>query len=142
MDNKNIKKLILKKNQAYKSYLWSNKSLQFLNHFQFLQTKLNSLIEESKEKYHAPLSKKLLDPQTSPKSYWSMLKTLFWIMKKFLAFHLYYIKINLLSISEKKLKCLIIVLLISVLYWRTSYLQHSKKTGESLTTMIFQIKIF
>ena len=38
------------KNQAYKSYLWSNKSLQFLNQFQFLQIKLNSLIEESKEK--------------------------------------------------------------------------------------------
>ena len=43
--NKNIKQLILEKNQAYKSYLRSNKSLHFLNHFQFLQTKLNSLIE-------------------------------------------------------------------------------------------------
>ena len=73
--NKNIKQLILEKNQAYKSYLWSNKSLQFLNQFQFLQTKLNSLIEESKEKYYVHLSKKLLDPQTSPKSYWSILKT-------------------------------------------------------------------
>ena len=54
---------------------WSNKSLPFLNQFQFLQTKLNSLIEESKEKYYVRLSKKLLDPQTSPKSYWSILKT-------------------------------------------------------------------
>ena len=66
------KQLILEKNQAYKSYLRSNKSLQFLNHFQFLQTKLNSLIEESKGKYYVRLSKKLLDPQTSPKSYWSI----------------------------------------------------------------------
>ena len=73
--NKNIKQLILQKNQAYKSNLRSNKSLQFLDHFQFLQTKLNSLIEESKEKYYVRLSKKLLDPQTSPKSYWSILKT-------------------------------------------------------------------
>ena len=48
--NKNIKQLILEKNQAYKAYFQSNKSLQFLNHFQSLQTKLNSLIEESKEK--------------------------------------------------------------------------------------------
>ena len=63
--NKNIKQLIIEKNQAYKSYLRSNKSLQFINHFQFLQTKLNSLIEESKEKYYVRLSKKLLDPQTS-----------------------------------------------------------------------------
>ena len=29
--NKNIKQLILEKNQVYKSYLLSNKSLQFLN---------------------------------------------------------------------------------------------------------------
>ena len=35
----------------------------FLNQFQFPQTKLNSLIEESKEKYYVRLSKKLLDPQ-------------------------------------------------------------------------------
>ena len=70
-----MKQLILVKNQAYKSYLRSNKSLQFLNQFQFLQTKLNSLIEESKEKYYVRLCKKLLDPQTSPKSYWSILKT-------------------------------------------------------------------
>ena len=70
--NKNIKQLILAKNQVYKSYLWSNKSLQFLNQFQFLQTKLNSLIEESKEKYYVCLSKKVLDPQTNPKSYWSI----------------------------------------------------------------------
>ena len=34
--NKNIKQLILEKNQAYKSYLRSNKFLQFLNHFQLL----------------------------------------------------------------------------------------------------------
>ena len=63
---KNIKQLILEKNQAYKSYLRSNKSLRFLNQFQFLQAKLNSLIEESKEKYYVRLSKKLLDPQTNP----------------------------------------------------------------------------
>ena len=73
--NKNIKQLILEKNEAYKSHLRSNKFLHFFNHFQFLQTKLNSLIEESKEKHYARLSKKLLDPQTSPKSYWSISKT-------------------------------------------------------------------
>ena len=44
--NKNIKQFILEKDQAYKSYLWSNKPLQFLNHLQFLQTKLNSFIEK------------------------------------------------------------------------------------------------
>ena len=36
------------KNHAYKSYIRNDKSLQFFNQFQFLQTKLSSLIEESK----------------------------------------------------------------------------------------------
>ena len=74
--NKNIKQLILEKNQVYKSCLRSNKSHHFLNQFQFLQTKLNSLIQEPKEKYYVRLDKKL-DPQTSPKSYGSILETFF-----------------------------------------------------------------
>ena len=49
--NKDIKQLILDKNHAYKSYIHNDKSLQFsksissINQFQFLQTKLSSLIE-------------------------------------------------------------------------------------------------
>ena len=65
--NKDIKQLILKKNHAYKSYIRNDKSLQFFNRFQFLQTKLKSLIEESKNQYYARLSHKLLDPKTSQK---------------------------------------------------------------------------
>ena len=42
--NKDIKQLILDKNHAYKSYIRVDKSLQFFNQFQFLQTKLSSLI--------------------------------------------------------------------------------------------------
>ena len=49
--------------------------MQFFNQFQFLKTKLNPLIEESKKQYYARLSHKLLDPNTSQKSYWSILKT-------------------------------------------------------------------
>ena len=73
--NEDIKQLILDKNHACKSYIRSDKSLQFLNQFQFLQTKLISLIEESKNQYYIRLSHKLLDPNTSQKSYWSILKT-------------------------------------------------------------------
>ena len=73
--NKDIKQLILDKNHAYKSYIRNDKSLQFFNQFQFLQTKLSSLIEESKNQYYTRLSHKLLDPKTSQKSYWSILKT-------------------------------------------------------------------
>ena len=73
--NKDIKQLILDKNHAYKSYIRNDKSLYFLKQFQFLQTKLSSLIEESKNQYYTHLSHKLLDPKTSQKLYWSILKT-------------------------------------------------------------------
>ena len=73
--NKNIKKLINDKNHVYKSYRQNENNLPSFQNFQFLQSKLNSLTEESKHKYHPCLSKKLSDPVTSPKSYWSILKT-------------------------------------------------------------------
>ena len=62
--NKDIKQLIFDKNHAYKSYISKDKSLYFLNQFQFLQTKLSSLIEESKNQYYTRLSHKLLDPKS------------------------------------------------------------------------------
>ena len=58
-----------------RSRLRSDKSLQFFNQFQFLQKKLSSLIDESKNHYYTGLSHKLLDLKTSQKSYWSILKT-------------------------------------------------------------------
>ena len=73
--NKDIKQLILVKNHAYKFYIHSDKSLQFFYQFQFLQTKLSSLIGESKNQSYTRLSHKLLGPKTSQKSYWSILKT-------------------------------------------------------------------
>ena len=73
--NKDIKQAILNKNHAYKSYIRNDKSLHFFNQFQFLQARLSSLIEESKNQYYTRLSHKLLDPKTSQKSYWSILKT-------------------------------------------------------------------
>ena len=73
--NKDIRQLILDKNHAYKSYIGNDKSLQFFNQFQFLQTKLSSLIEESKNQYYTRLSNKLLDPKTNQKHCWSILKT-------------------------------------------------------------------
>ena len=55
--NKNVSQLILEKNQVYKSFLRSNKFLQLLNQFQFLQMKLNSLSEESNERHYIRSSK-------------------------------------------------------------------------------------
>ena len=45
------------------------------NKFQSLQAHLKTTTEESKLKYYSRLSDKLLDSKTSPKPYWSILKT-------------------------------------------------------------------
>ena len=66
--NKDVKQVILNKNHGYKSYIHNDNSLQFFNQSQFLQTKLNSLIEESRNQYYACLSHKLLDTKTWQKS--------------------------------------------------------------------------
>ena len=67
--NKDIK-LILDKNHPYKSYIHNGKSFQLFNQFQFLLTKLSSLIEESMSQYYTRLSHKLSDAKASQKSYW------------------------------------------------------------------------
>ena len=43
--------------------------------FKALQYQLNIYIEELKEKYYTKLSSRLANPLTSPKTYWSILKT-------------------------------------------------------------------
>ena len=74
--NKNIKKLINDKNHAGKYYLQNENNYSTFQNSQFLQFKLNSLIETSQHNYNVLLSKKkLLDPAASPKSYWSILNT-------------------------------------------------------------------
>ena len=73
--NKEIKKLMLEKNLAFKSYCYSNKSVFLFEKFKALQYRLNISIEESKEKYYTKLSSRLANPLTSPKTYWSILKT-------------------------------------------------------------------
>ena len=73
--NKEIKKLMTEKNLAFKSYCCSNKNMFLLEKFKALQYQLHISIEESKEKYYTKLSSRLADPLTSPKTYWSILKT-------------------------------------------------------------------
>ena len=72
--NNNIKKMFNDKNCANKSYHQNVNDSSTFQNFQFLQSRLNLLIEKSNLKYYARLSKKLLDPMTSLKTYWSRLK--------------------------------------------------------------------
>ena len=64
------------KNAIYKNYLKNNKSNQSFATFQSFQSQLSSLITNLKNKYCSKVAEKLLDPSTSPKTYWSILKTL------------------------------------------------------------------
>ena len=73
--NKEIKQLIEQKNQFYKRFIRSNKSLLYINQFKALQDKLAFLIKKSKNRYYSKLSQKLFNKATSSKAYWSILKT-------------------------------------------------------------------
>ena len=59
----------------YKNYLKNNKSNQSFETFQSFQSQLSSLIASLKNKYYSKVAKRLLDPRTTPKSNWSILKT-------------------------------------------------------------------
>ena len=58
--NKAIKKLIVEKNLAFKSYGCSNKNMFLFKKFKALQNQLNISFEESKEKYYTKLSSRLV----------------------------------------------------------------------------------
>ena len=106
--NKEIKKLMLEKNLAFKSYCYSNKSMFFFEKFKAFQYQLNMSIEELKEKYYTKLSSRLADPLTSPKTYWSILKT--FLNNKKIPCIPPFMKTNLLQTSKKKLNYLTIFL--------------------------------
>ena len=75
--NKEIKKLVLHKNRAFDAYSRSKNNTDLFNKFQSLQGHLKTSTEKSKLKYYSRLSYKLLNSKTSPKPYWSILKTFF-----------------------------------------------------------------
>ena len=66
---KKIKKLMIEKNLAFKSYCCSNRNMSLLEKFKTLQYHVHISIEESKGKYYTKLSSRLCDPLTSPKTY-------------------------------------------------------------------------
>ena len=73
--NKKIKKLVIEKNLAFKSYCCYNRDISFSKNVKpYSIYQLHICIEESNEKYYTKLSSRLADPLTSPKTYWSILK--------------------------------------------------------------------
>ena len=65
----NIKQLIKEENNTYKSYILSDKNPQIFDRVKSLQNRLQSLIEGNKEKYYLLISKILMDPITSAKTF-------------------------------------------------------------------------
>ena len=111
--NSSIKRLIQDKNEAYKCFKRSNNNIRYFENFQSLQNLLGFSIDAPKERYYSRLSKKLMEPSTSPKTFWSVLKS-FHNNKKYPVFHQFFTKIDLLQISKKKPNCLILFLLSNV----------------------------
>ena len=73
--NSSIRCLIQDKNEAYKRFKRSNNNSQYFENFQSLQNLLGVSIEAPKERCYSRLSKKLMEPSTSSKTYWSVLKS-------------------------------------------------------------------
>ena len=73
--NSKIKQLIQEINNTYRIYILSNKNLQIFEKVNYLQNQLKLLTESNKERYYLRISKKLMDPMASAKTYWSMLKS-------------------------------------------------------------------
>ena len=72
-----IKKKINEKDSFYRSYIQNGRSLSDFEKVQESCCTINNLILESKKAYYNRLSNKLSNPKTSPKAYWSILKSFF-----------------------------------------------------------------
>ena len=111
MDEK-IKKLVRHKNCAFNSYSWDKNNADLFKKFQSPQAHLKTSIEKSNQNYYSHLSNKLLDGKTSPKLYWSILKT--FLNNKKLYFNSYTMA-NLSRTLRKRLNSLMTSLQGSVL---------------------------
>ena len=74
---KKIKDKIEIKNSFYRRYLLGGKRFSELEVVDNLTISINEMISNSKNSYYDTLSKKLSDPKTTPKAYWSILKSFF-----------------------------------------------------------------
>ena len=70
-----IKKVLRKKNRLYKKYIASGKN-NFANELSHLSDLVSDLIDKTKSKYFSDLGKRMNDPLTAPKTYWSLLRRL------------------------------------------------------------------
>ena len=72
-----MKHKIHEKKLFYRRYLRNGKLLSDLEVVEDLNKSIHEMITISKNRYYDRLSNKLSDPKTSPKAYWSILKSFF-----------------------------------------------------------------
>ena len=70
-----IRTAIEMKSNAYKEYIRSGMRHNYYIRLENLTTALPNLILDTKTEYHSKLAAKLVNPSTSVKTYWSLLKT-------------------------------------------------------------------
>ena len=63
------------KNNAYKEYIRSDMRHNYYVRLENLTTELSNLIRDTKTEYHSKLAAKFVNPGTSAKTYWLILKT-------------------------------------------------------------------
>ena len=71
-----IRAAIEMKNNAYKVYIRSGMMHNSYVRLENLTTELSDLIRDTKTEYHGKLAAELINPSTSVKTYWLILKTL------------------------------------------------------------------
>ena len=69
-----IRVVIEMKKNAYKEYIRSGMRHNYYVRFENLRTELSNLIRDTKTEYHSKLAAKLVNPSTSARTYWSILK--------------------------------------------------------------------
>ena len=72
--NSEVKKALQVKNRLFTRVKSNINNCTFLEKLQYLQNELNDLIDTAKRQYYKQISIKLMDPTTSAKTYWSILK--------------------------------------------------------------------
>ena len=75
-DSKWIKRKIMDKKVACKSFHTDNKIYNIYLKLQTISTELSEIILKRKDDYNRQLPNKLNDPESKPKAYWSISKTL------------------------------------------------------------------
>ena len=81
--NNVIKNSIKKRDFFYQQLKKYNSNLTYSDVMNELTLELSTIISQRKDEYYLQLTKKLNDPQTNAKTYWTILKT-FLMVEKFL----------------------------------------------------------